>query len=210
MKTYRVLSLLCYVISVIGGCAIDRHPMPKTQLALLLPAPAGGSMAMDLPGCLHLRAIRAAPPYSDSGLWYRVGENAFEKDYHRRWLAAPADQLRQPLTDYLSAAKATFCGGLKDISGKRITLEPHLLAFYTDFSDKKNPFAFVQMRFVAMGYDSTCRCGKLIWDKNFQASWPLPAKPDGIQIAQALSSATADVFNQLIDALARTDWESVK
>lgn len=211
MKIYHVVWMLCgCVIMGVAGCAIERQPMPKTQLALSLPAPKGTSMGMDLPGCLHLRAIRAVPPYSDTALWYRVGENAFEKDYYHRWQTSPADQLRQPLTDYLTAAKAQFCGGLKDLSSQRITVEPHLLAFYTDFTDKKNPFAFVQMRFVTLGYHSTCRCGKIVWDKTFQASWPLPAKPDGVQIAQALSAAAADVFNQLLDALARTDWGSVK
>lgn len=208
MKTkYIALALFLFIVSLFG-CAVERQQTPKTLLSLAVPSPT--ERQISIPGCLHLRAIRPAAPYSDAALWYRVGQNAFEKDYQRRFISSPDNQLRQPLLDWLTSSGATLCGGIKDPAGQRFTVEPHLLAFYTDFTDKEKPFAFVQMRFVVLGYNPTCRCGKIVWDKTFQATSPLAAKPNGEQIAQALSATAGDVLGQLLDALAQTDWSSVK
>lgn len=208
MKTNHIALALSLLIAGLFGCAVERQQTPKTLLSLAVPPPTERQISM--PGCLHARAIRPAAPYSDAALWYRVGQNAFEKDYQRRFLASPDNQLHQPLIEYLKSAGMVFCGGIKDQTGQRFTVEPHLLAFYTDFTDKQKPFAFVQMRFVLLGYDPTCRCGKMIWDKTFQTTFPLPAKPNGEQIAHALSAAAGEVFDKLLDALAQTDWGSVK
>jgi hypothetical protein len=194
--------LLVGLCGVMAGCGVQ--PPPAKVSYLLSVAPDGQTSITTRPdGCLRLRSVEVQSPFSGLSLIYRTGEVTFEKDYYNQFLVAPDKQLNDLLTGRLSGDGIALCADGMDASEKRLTLEPHLEALYADFRTPAAPLAFVEMRFVLIRYDRSCRCSSILLDQTFQSSVPLPPDADAKIIVETMSAAVNNVLREFETALPR-------
>ncbi len=193
--------LITTALVLFCGCGIPRQPAAANAF-LALTDRTDTQAAITLPECLRVRAVRASSPFSGSALIYRTGASTFEKDHYNRFLAAPDKQIGELLAARLKAAGVTLCAdGVR--GGKRLTLEPHLEALYADFTAPTAPFAVAKMRFVLTAYETSCRCGSMVFDHTFEATASLPPKPTAEAVVAAMSAAVGDVLGQGVEQLGK-------
>lgn len=200
MKT----TLLCSAIGVllfVLGCGIPRQPA-AAQTVLLLTDTPDNQPPVTMAECLRVRTVRASAPFSGASLLYRTGEQTYEKDYYNTFAAAPDKQLNTLLAARLNAAGVVICpDGVR--GDRQLTLEPHLEALYADFIQPASPFAVAKMRFVLTAYEPSCRCGSIVFDRTFEATASLPAKPTAEAVVAAMSAAVGDVVGQGVEQIGK-------
>ena len=186
---------------LIVGCGVPRQPAATRTMLLLTDTPAAQT-PVTMTECLRVRTVRATAPFTGAALLYRTGERTYEKDYYNSFAAAPDKQLNTLLAARLKAAGIVICpDGIR--GDRQLTLEPHLEALYADFTVPTAPFAAAKMRFVLTAYDRSCRCGSIVFDKTFEATASLPAKPTAEAVVAAMSAAIGDVLGQGVEQLGK-------
>lgn len=200
MKTIAIGSVMGLLL-YIGGCGVPRQPA-AAQTVLLLTDNPDTQPSVALSECLRVRTVRAAAPFTGAALLYRTGERTYEKDYYNGFAAAPDKQVNTLLAARLNAAGVTICpDGIR--GDRRLTLEPHLEALYADLTAPTAPFAVAKMRFVLTAYDGSCRCGSIVFDRTFEATASLPAKPTAEAVVAAMSAAVGDVLEQGVEQIGK-------
>ena len=96
MKTVKLL-LLIATVNGLSGCGFQQHPAPATTFFLLDIQPESQAGPLSQAVCFRVRPVTAQPPFSGTGLIYRTGEVAYERDYYNQFFVAADQQLGDAL-----------------------------------------------------------------------------------------------------------------
>ena len=191
----------CLVVIGLGiglcGCGPQRQPAPPQTTYLLKIEPDAQTALPTV--CFRVRPVSVRTPFSGTGLVYRTGETAYERDFYNQFLVPADQQISDALAEWFAAI---LCSEeTPSDSKRRWTLEPHLEALYGDFRDSASPSAYARLRFVISDYDRSCRCSRILLNEHFEAAADLPRNPSAEEVVNAMSRAVSNTLDQFHAAL---------
>ncbi len=137
-----------------GGGGLLEQPDPVKRYYVLAAQRQGGSCGTSDKGVLSVRRTNVAPSYASRELVYRVGPEAYTKDYYNLLLVQPNDQLTETLTSWLTAS-----GLFRHVTPAQSALRPDyilessILKLYGDFSAQGSAKAVLEAQFFLLKDD---------------------------------------------------------
>ena len=119
---------------LIGGCTVSQRPPQEIKTYLLSPVHSDLASALEPSRCFSVRPCRAAPAFAEKTLVYRTGESEYSTDYYHQFLTTPAENIKQALTDWITAAGWTPCTPETEAKDA-YKIIPFLDELYGDFRD---------------------------------------------------------------------------
>lgn len=93
------------VIPVLAGCLSLERPAPEVRRYMLdVRRPAGSEPAGDGARIVEVTKFSAAAEAQQRGFLFRVSDAEVQEDYYHRWVADPAEEIRQATVDWLMAS----------------------------------------------------------------------------------------------------------
>jgi len=194
-------SLLMITIITIVGCGIERHPLDDVRYFLLDARRPEASTEAKSGSCLHIRPCRIASQFASRSLVYRTGTVMYEQDYYNLFLTNPDGQVTDILRAWFRLSGLSNCISTNDTQPKKYTIEPRIDVLCTDFTDKENPAAVVQLHVLVTTPGENGTSVETVLEKTYIAKTPLPSKPAAAQVVEGLSRSLSQTVQQLEDSL---------
>jgi ABC-type uncharacterized transport system auxiliary subunit len=178
----------------LAGCL--SRPSLKIE-TFMFNAPAGATTnAAAGARVLAIRRLDVAPPFAGRSLVYRTGEFSYVRDPYAEFLDSPADELKDPVREWLlqdGAFRLVMSGGA---ALKPDTLvEIHLSQLYGDFRQPGHPLAILSMQFAF--FDATNGIPeKVLLQREYSRSIPVTA-PAAAALMQGWNQALAEILGEV-------------
>ncbi len=156
----------CAAIFFAFGCAVPQRPPKEIKTYLLSPVPGDLASALEPSRCFSVRPCRAAPAFAEKMFVYRTGESEYTTDYYHQFLMTPAENIRQALTDWITAAGWTLCTPETEAKDA-YKIIPFLDEMYGDFREPNRSFAVIRMRLSLSITDPSCNCVNTLVNKPY-------------------------------------------
>jgi|GEM_PF-1702510 len=150
-------------------------------------------------GVLKIRYCRATPPFDGQLFLYKSADSRYEQDFYRQFLTPPNEQVAELLRIRMESS-GLFDNVIPASSAVEpdYTLEPQLLAVYTDFSDAMAPKTVMKVHVVLLHLNKNRQNGTILLEKTYLRSETFTEKT-GKSIIAGYNSGLENIFSQLIE-----------
>jgi hypothetical protein len=160
-------------------------------------APAGGITNTLASGrSLGIRRLQIAAPYAGRSLVYRTGDFSYVRDPYAEFLEAPAEELMEPVREWLlqdGAFRHVLAGGS---ALKPDTLvEINLSQLYGDFRQRSHPLAILVMQFTFFDAPNGAP-GKLLLQREYSRGILLDP-PNAASLMKGWNQAVAEIIGEV-------------
>jgi cholesterol transport system auxiliary component len=194
-------------VCLLTGC-LARPPMDKQEFlfepaATAAPKPASGSRV------LCLRGVEIAEPFEGRSFVYRTGEFSFDRDPYAEFMVAPADELVDPVCDWMRGTGLFSAVEENGSPLKANTLvEIHVSQLYGDFRPGESAMAMLTMRFEFFDAPNGA-AGKVILQKEYASKIPLKERT-ATALMDGWNAALAQILNSTAEDLQQLNWNGSK
>jgi ABC-type uncharacterized transport system auxiliary subunit len=150
-------------------------------------------------GVLKIRYCRATPPFDGQHFLYKAADGRYEQDFYRQFLTPPNEQVAELLRTQME--NSGLFGNVIPASSAvdpDYTLEPQLLAIYTDFSDAMNPKTVIKINVVLLHLNKNRQDSAIVLEKTYQRSETFQEKT-GKSIISGYNAGLETIFSQLVE-----------
>jgi ABC-type uncharacterized transport system auxiliary subunit len=149
-------------------------------------------------GVLKIRYCRAMPPFDGQYFLYKAASGQYEQDFYRQFLTPPNEQVSELLRTWMENS-GLFTNVIPASSAvdPDYTLEPQLLAIYTDFSDVMNPKTVMKINVILLHLNKNRQDSAIVLEKTYQRSETFQEKT-GKSIIAGYNAGLENIFAQLV------------
>lgn len=201
MKNTCLYSMLLITLTVfMSGCRSHNTSILMESYLLETSSPVRQQTPPPVfAGVLKIRYCRATPPFDGQLFLYKAASSQYEQDFYRQFLTPPNEQIAELIRTRMENS-GLFDNVVPASSavGTDYTLEPQLLAIYTDFSDAMNTKTVIQMHVVLLHLNKERQGGTIVLEKTYLRSETFQEKT-GKSIISGYNAGLENIFSQLVE-----------
>ncbi|WP_424810546.1 ABC-type transport auxiliary lipoprotein family protein [Roseococcus sp. YIM B11640] len=183
------------IVPLLSGCSVlpDRPYIETRRYALDPERPSSAPRAARARGVLLVRTLRAGPGMETRGLRLLRPDGTLGSTFYDEWLAPPAELAENALRQWLIAS-GIFTA--VTAPGSRLTATVVLEAGLVTLQAEPGQ-ARAAMSALLLGQASGIGDPRVLAQRPFEATSPLPPEASAVQQAAAMQAALGVVFTQL-------------
>ena len=190
-------TIIFIAVCLLTGCLAKPH-LDK-QSFLFAPSPPASHSAVTGHRVIGLRSLQVAEPFEGRSFVYRTGANSYDCDPYAEFMVHPADELVQPICNWLRES-GKFSAVMEAGSALKpdTLVEIQVVQLCGDFRPSEHPAACLALHFVFFDAPNGVP-GKVILEHEYSRTIPLGARTPAaliegwnLALGQILDSALTD------------------